>query len=455
MTERGGVAAWGILAFTLVWSGCECGPVSTGSFDPPRLVLPPGATGRARLNLSGPIPRDLSVRVSGPSAVTPPQATLGDCDATGCEVTVTTSLETSVQTTWQVDLEVASLEVVMADDPKMSLELLTVFLDDVPRALGYFGASTQLAAKGTVAVFSTRSHGTDPAAGFKRWSIWRDDGGWAQEAAFEDRGLGPSPISRDGNRIVVSNRDGGSRVFSCTDGGWAVEAAIPGLTYPMSVSADGTWLTSFTTVFAHDAGGWYPSFVDSSARGLWISDQGLVLAAQTQAGSIIYRRQGDAWVPEVTVPSSSAHFSFSADGNTFVLMTPLEARSTGVARVFQRTNGQWLEQAVLRADPGHVLNQFGMSGALSSDGNRLIIGATGEQLDGSERALGAVYVFTRHGTSWVRNLRLAPEASTGFNFGAVSVASDGSRFLVGEPGNSLAEQFSGAAFFYRVLGEGS
>jgi hypothetical protein len=142
-------------------------------------------------------------------------------------------------------------------------------------------------------------------------------------------------------------------------------------------------------------------------------------------------------------------------------------QTNGEVYVFQRVNGVWSEQAVLHSDPGYVHAQFGIDGQLSSDGNRLLVSADAEQLPDGGMA-SAVYLFSRRGSSWVRNRRLSSPAglSNGLFGQSVSLTSDGLQFLVGEPGTSTgmggvngdlfapAPPMSGSAFLYRVTGDG-
>src|SRR5262249_58954413 len=93
----------------------------------------------------------------------------------------------------------------------------------------------------------------------------------------------------------------------------------------------------------------------------------------------------------------------------------------GAVYIFTRTGTTWSQQAYVKAsntgEPG-VGDQFadgdrfGFSIGLSADGNTLAVGAIaedsgakgidGDQSDNSQANAGAVYVFTRNGTSWAQ-----------------------------------------------------
>ncbi|HEU4727627.1 MAG TPA: DUF4215 domain-containing protein, partial [Kofleriaceae bacterium] len=113
---------------------------------------------------------------------------------------------------------------------------------------------------------------------------------------------------------------------------------------------------------------------------------------------------------------------------------------------------------------------FGTSIALSADGSTLAVGAEessaatgidGDEADDSATAAGAVYVFTRSGTTWVQQAYLkASNTGRGDRFGtSVALSTDGSTLVVGafdedsdgDPGNNLASD-SGAAYVFTRSG---
>ena len=93
-------------------------------------------------------------------------------------------------------------------------------------------------------------------------------------------------------------------------------------------------------------------------------------------------------------------------------------------------------------------DQFGWSLSLSPDGTRLAVGAPredsaatgidGDQTSNAAADSGAVYVFARTGATWAQEAYLkASNAEAGDRFGqAVSLSSDGTRLVVGAPGEA-------------------
>ncbi|MEK7702958.1 MAG: integrin [Nitrospirota bacterium] len=166
--------------------------------------------------------------------------------------------------------------------------------------------------------------------------------------------------------------------------------------------------------------------------------------------------------------------SLSKDGNTLAIGASGEdsstttdpesnaATSSGAVYLFVRTatTSPWTQQAYLKASNAESEDQFGYSLSLSADGNTLAVGAIGEssttttingdQLDNSEDDAGAVYLFTRTGTSspvWeqeayikasnanVPNNVLDEAKGDPHKFGfSVSLSNDGNTLAVGAPG---------------------
>jgi hypothetical protein len=116
--------------------------------------------------------------------------------------------------------------------------------------------------------------------------------------------------------------------------------------------------------------------------------------------------------------------ALSADGGTLAVAAHSEGSNAtgingneadnsaiwaGAVYVFIRTGSTWSLQAYVKASNTGADDRFGASVALSSDGNMLAVGANGEasnatgingnEADNSASDAGAVYVFTRTGST--------------------------------------------------------
>jgi len=140
--------------------------------------------------------------------------------------------------------------------------------------------------------------------------------------------------------------------------------------------------------------------------------------------------------------------ALSADGNTALVGGPADNASLGAAWVYTRTGGIWSQQGVKLTPVGEVTaGVLGFSVALSSDGNTAVIGAPHDNGN-----TGGVFIFVRSNGVWTQQgQKLVPGGSTTNNYVGYSVAisGDGNTVLVGAPGYNMN---NGAAYIYQRFG---
>ena len=129
--------------------------------------------------------------------------------------------------------------------------------------------------------------------------------------------------------------------------------------------------------------------------------------------------------------------------------------SSGAAYIFTRSGSTWTQQTKLTASDAGTSDTFGFSVDISDDGDYAIIGATGDDDEGS--AAGAAYIFTRSGSTWTQQAKItASDGSAGDNFGqAVSISGDGTYAVVGahqDNGVADAVNDAGAAYIFTRSG---
>ena len=94
---------------------------------------------------------------------------------------------------------------------------------------------------------------------------------------------------------------------------------------------------------------------------------------------------------------------------------------TGRAYIYRHQAGQWLHEATLQ-HPGPADDLYGSAVAISGD--RVVIGAPGEDVDGHTDR-GAAYIYTRTGDQWTQTDRLAYPDADNTQFGrAVDIDAD-------------------------------
>jgi hypothetical protein len=218
-----------------------------------------------------------------------------------------------------------------------------------------------------------------------------------------------------------------------------------------------------------------------------------------KGAAYIFTRTGSTWAQQNRLQASNAEggdslgcsISLSDDGNTMVagafdedsllrgIQPPTEGSndsasdvSTGAAYVFVRKDSTWTQQAFIKATNTRLNDQFAWGLSLSRDGNTLAVGAhledsgasglNGDQEDATSEDSGAVYIYTRTGTTWApaAYVKGSPvHASAEFGI-SLALSGDGKVLAVGafkdsgggtgvNPAKTLKPaQESGAAYIY-------
>ncbi len=120
-----------------------------------------------------------------------------------------------------------------------------------------------------------------------------------------------------------------------------------------------------------------------------------------------------------------------------------DMESAGAVYVFGLIDGTWRQQAYIKSSNTDLFDLFGISIALSSDGNTLAVGATGEdssfggingdETDNAMESSGAVYIFINHNRSWQQQAYIkagAPDLNDGFGQ-AIDLSGNGNSLVVG------------------------
>ncbi len=183
---------------------------------------------------------------------------------------------------------------------------------------------------------------------------------------------------------------------------------------------------------------------------------GAILRDQ-QGGAYIFKDDGagnwnevDMLVPDDAAPGDEVGYSVAVSGNTAVVGAWKHNLSTGAAYVFRDDGtGNWSQVGKLTASDGMSNNRFGVSVAIS--GNTAMVGSHFHTSTAGPLT-GAVYVFEDSGGSWSQVGKLtASDASLSNQFGA-SVAMQGNRAIIGATGDATNGIFAGAAYVFERTG---
>src|ERR1700741_830272 len=347
------------------------------------------------------------------------------------------------------------------------------------RALDGLGGALALSANGNVLVAGARGdwngsngfpaiHGGAPSTG-AAYVFKRSGTTWTQRAQLVPSNLNlgdgfgvAAAVSADGKTIAigaygdsgVASASGAVYLFICSAGAWSQEAFLkasnPGsedqFGAVVSLSADGDTL-------AVGAPG-----EDSSATG--IGGNQAVNNASNSGAVYVFTRSAAAWTQQAYVKASNTGggdafgnaVRLSGDGDTLAVGAFNEnsaatgvngdqadnaALDSGAVYVFTRSAGAWSQQAYVKASNTDAEDNFGLHLAVSDDGNTLAVGARGEasgfsgmgaiETDNSAPFAGAVYVFSRSGTSWTQQAYVkASNAHMHDRFGrSVALSADG------------------------------
>ncbi len=217
---------------------------------------------------------------------------------------------------------------------------------------------------------------------------------------------------------------GAAYVYVKSDTGWVFQQKL--------VASDGPGSGRFEFGFA----------VDIAGNTLAVGAPGRRADGKTGAVYIFTRPDpASPWAEQAIITSSTPRpfgMSVALRGGTLVAGA-LEDRlifggpsDTGMAFVFVRSGGEWIEQGNLISEdiPDHF--RYGVSVGIR--GNTVVVGA--ENPDSGPKTASAVYVFSRQGTTWSQETKLS-SANNSVTFGH-SVSLSGGSLVAGDPNSSAA-----------------
>jgi len=297
----------------------------------------------------------------------------------------------------------------------------------------------------------------------------RSAGSWTQQAYIKasnteaaDR-FGTS-VALDGDTLAVgavfeASDSGAVYVFTRSAGNWTQQAYVKASntntdsedSFGISVALDGDTLAVGASDESSNATGIGGDETDNSADG---------------AGAVyVFTRSAGTWTQQAYIKASNTDvfdffgFSVALNGDTLAVGASDEssnatsiggdesnndAGDSGAVYVFTRSGSTWTQQAYIKASNTDAFDEFGSSVAL--DGDTLAVGAIhegsnatgvdGDQGDNNASEPGAVYVFTRSGSTWTQQAYIKASNTGNSDVFGTSVALDGDTLAVGATGES-------------------
>ena len=109
----------------------------------------------------------------------------------------------------------------------------------------------------------------------------------------------------------------------------------------------------------------------------------------------------------------------------------------------------WSQQQKIQPSGMDNGDNFGNSVDISNDGNIIVVGHQYDDVGGTNS--GSAYIFTRSGSTWTQQIKLAASnAAAGYNFGhSVAISGDGGTVIIGAPGKTSV---TGSAYIFTGSG---
>ena len=413
---------------------------------------------------------------------------LGDSTLTNLEVsigTLTPSFDPSV-TEYEVNLGLLTSEL----DVTATSTFASISISGENVESGQASLQTLRFGKNEVEVVATSAESTSTTyrVQLRRGAgIAQRQAAKATNAEMDDLFGGRIAVSRDGSTIAVAAiaEDGGATgvngdetdntrfgagtvyIFVRGASGWVQEAYIKASNTNQFEFGNSISLSDDGDVLA------VGSINDSSASQGVDADQSPGGQADEFSGAVfLFRRTGPAWQQEVYIKSSNSEggdafgrsVSVSGNGDRLAVSANGEdsgaigingnqndnsANGSGAVYMFDY-NGSWSQQAYIKASNVGASDGFGTHVALSSAGDVLVVGATGEDsastgVGGSSANdaasdSGAAYIFSRSGPSWNQSAYLkASNTEAQDRFGSkVAISPTGDFVLVASTEESSA-----------------
>ncbi|MCK9517392.1 MAG: FG-GAP repeat protein, partial [Ottowia sp.] len=319
-----------------------------------------------------------------------------------------------------------------------------------------FGYSVAISADGYTAIvgsFLDDDKGGNSGSAYvfiRSGSTWTEQAKLLASDGAADDNFGHSvAISGDGNTAIVGapydddkgSTSGSAYIFTRSGSTWIEQAKL--------VPSDGAVSDNFGSSVAIAADG------NTAIVGAFLDDD-----KGTDSGSAyIFTRSGVTWTQQAKLTASDGaandyfgiSLAISGDGNTAIVGAYGDddlGSNSGSAYVFTRSGSTWTEQAKLLASDGAASNWFGNSAAISGDGNIAIIGAHQNDTKGS------AYIFTRSGVTWTQQAKLtASDGAASDYFGrSVAISGDSNTAIVGAYGDDDLGSSSGSAYIFTRSG---
>jgi hypothetical protein len=180
----------------------------------------------------------------------------------------------------------------------------------------------------------------------------------------------------------------------------------------------------------------------------------------------IYRNNGSAWSHFGNIPNNvtgiagkfGSAVNYDPSGERIFVGAPLDSSNRGKVYVYKGSGNNagrsFAEEAVLTASDGGSNDLFGSVVKSNEDGSILAVGAWAYDYSATPSRKGAVYIFTRSGTTWTQRAILqASDGAANDYFGtSLDLNETGDILVVGAPNNDTGSTDRGKVYVFTGSG---
>ncbi len=310
------------------------------------------------------------------------------------------------------------------------------------------GSAVAVSADGNTAIVGSSNNNESATNGGAVWIFVRANGVWSEQVSGHLSG-------------GLASGQMGSAVAISSDGNTAIVGALGRNAYAGSatvmVRTGTTWATQGGALVGNSmgAGSQQGCSVAISADGNTV----LVGASQdSNSGStLVYTRSGTTWTQQQKLvpndqtgyPQFGTSVSLSTDGNTAAVGGLSDNSTVGAVWIFTRSGSTWTQSGSKLPGPSPVgPNGSYMGGWVSISGDgKTVIGSAHQQ----NSLVGTTRVWINSAGTWTPQANLLPTGLSGISqINAVALSSDGNTVVIGGPGDT--SNLGGAWIFTRSAG---
>ena len=326
-----------------------------------------------------------------------------------------------------------------------------------------FGCAVSINSDGTYAIVGAWAEDTTAVTSGSAYIFTRSGTSWTQQAQIQASPAASNDyfgisveITPDANYAIVggyfsNGTTGAAWVFTRSGTSWSQQAKL--------VASDAASADYFGWHVAISSDG---SYAIVGANG----EEGTGNSNDNHGAAYIYVRSGTNWTQQAKIQSSDTaagdkfgwRVAMNSDG-TYAAVTSYLSPVGGVAAaggvyVFTRSGTSWTQQAKLVASDAASYDFFGKGLAINSSGDLIVIGVRGNDRGGTyaEVDSGAVFIFTRSGTTWsqIKELNHTSANRQDYLGESVGMSTDASYIIAGAYGDDTTATNSGAAYIFKA-----